>query len=1047
MPAMIWASTPIAKTLAAGDFRTLVRKGCSVRDAIGTKYNRTGGEARRGEIMVLNPACVASLAGPVEVADGYYLACERLGEFTGWRCFVLRFFSIGMLLASCVAASAQPIVYVNANAPRGGTGASWGTAYSDLEYALVYARTHPGVQIWVAEGTYTPGQGSTARTSTFLLPSGVSIIGGFAGRERTLDEREPAMHRTILSGDVGRDDWLDASNYMNNAKSVVTVLDAAANTVLRDLTITAGYGPDGAGVRIARSAVDFVGCEIKGNRGAREIFEPGRGGAGVSIGPGAGVTMRRCRFVGNSAALSAPAFGTGNIAGDGGAILCDASSLLLDACFFAENRAGPSAELSCISGLPLRGIPGGNGGALCLSNNASASVTNCVFEANRSGIGGVPQCCARGCDYNIGGLGAAIHIGPACVAIISHSTFAGNPTRSEVPDAVITGFNSSCSIEGSIIWDDAVQLNRHVTPWLAGTVRYSCIRGLTPSTDGSGNTGSDPLFAGGTMGGLPAIGMNDVALSPGSPCIDAASAPLANFADVDGVAMPRVMDNLDEPNRGVGTSGIPDMGALESTTAVIDSNGNGIPDSTEIASGAASDCDRDGVPDEAALRNTRALQLPTGSLTDGLGSSVSIDGDWLFAGSPSVNAGAGALVLFRRVASGWLPSRMVLHTEPGEGLGEAVSVSGNWAIIGVPRTSRQGLPATSGAVWIYRLVDGSWVWWQLLTAPDASTAARFGAAVAIAGDRGVVGAPGDSERGPGAGAVYGLDYDESASAWSVTRKITVQAFGAGAGLGTSVAAAVSPFGVLGVAGGPDHDGGRGGVIILRRRSAAWAVEGTLNGEAAGDRFGTSVATDGQRLCIGAPGHASGQGSAFLMGLAGSHWGVESAISGEPESHAGISVALAGSSMLVGNSAGITQYLESLGTLWRVHARTGPLGFGAALATDGAWCAAGAATGTGAVFAFPAGISDCNGNGIPDSCELAANPGLDQDHNGVIDDCQPCPVCIADFDRNGGIDGSDIGAFFGAWGDSLPCADANRDGGIDGADIETFIRRWEAGSCE
>lgn len=38
-----------------------------------------------------------------------------------------------------------------------------------------------------------------------------------------------------------------------------------------------------------------------------------------------------------------------------------------------------------------------------------------------------------------------------------------------------------------------------------------------------------------------------------------------------------------------------------------------------------------------------------------------------------------------------------------------------------------------------------------------------------------------------------------------------------------------------------------------------------------------------------------------------------------------------------------------------------------------------------------GVPDCNGNGIPDSCELADGSAVDQNGNGVPDSCDPFPV--------------------------------------------------------
>ncbi|MCX5688340.1 MAG: hypothetical protein NTV94_00865, partial [Planctomycetota bacterium] len=55
-------------------------------------------------------------------------------------------------------------------------------------------------------------------------------------------------------------------------------------------------------------------------------------------------------------------------------------------------------------------------------------------------------------------------------------------------------------------------------------------------------------------------------------------------------------------------------------------------------------------------------------------------------------------------------------------------------------------------------------------------------------------------------------------------------------------------------------------------------------------------------------------------------------------------------------------------------------------------------------------------------------------------------CAADFNFDGGVDGADVGEFFGQWEGGQPCADVNEDGGVDGADIDWFFAAWEAGGC-
>src|SRR5690606_7900683 len=54
-----------------------------------------------------------------------------------------------LLAVSAVPAAAQAVLYVDADAPPGGDGASWATAFHDLQDALAIVQA--GDQVWVAE--------------------------------------------------------------------------------------------------------------------------------------------------------------------------------------------------------------------------------------------------------------------------------------------------------------------------------------------------------------------------------------------------------------------------------------------------------------------------------------------------------------------------------------------------------------------------------------------------------------------------------------------------------------------------------------------------------------------------------------------------------------------------------------------------------------------------------------------------------------------------------------------------------------------------------
>ena len=123
-----------------------------------------------------------------------------------------------------VQAGAQTRYYVNANAQGANNGLSWPNAWVHLQTALQSAQA--GDTIWVAAGTYKPTTDNN-RDSSFKVPSGIAMYGGFTGTETQLNQRNWATNETLLSGDIGAPgDSLDNSftiMYMDNPDSLTLV--------------------------------------------------------------------------------------------------------------------------------------------------------------------------------------------------------------------------------------------------------------------------------------------------------------------------------------------------------------------------------------------------------------------------------------------------------------------------------------------------------------------------------------------------------------------------------------------------------------------------------------------------------------------------------------------------------------------------------------------------------------------------------------------------------------------------------------------------------
>lgn len=137
---------------------------------------------------------------------------------------------------SCLNEVSSNPIFVDKDSPAFyPTGASWSHAYKSLGSALDVAQY--GDTIYVAEGTYKPSiNRMDHRSSTFTLKNGVVVLGGFEGDETHVNQRDPHVHPTILSGDVGVE-----GDSTDNVYHVLYGIGLDSTTVLDGFTITKGY--------------------------------------------------------------------------------------------------------------------------------------------------------------------------------------------------------------------------------------------------------------------------------------------------------------------------------------------------------------------------------------------------------------------------------------------------------------------------------------------------------------------------------------------------------------------------------------------------------------------------------------------------------------------------------------------------------------------------------------------------------------------------------------------------------------------------------------
>lgn len=156
---------------------------------------------------------------------------------------------LAVLLSSTALAHADTL-YVDLDATGANDGSSWDHAFVDLQDALGAATA--GDEVWVAEGTYSPTQTADWQ-STFAIPHGVGVYGGFGGFETERAARDWELHATVLSGDLGLPPGAE-----NSSDFIVTLVGTDSTTSVDGFTIRDGrHGIriDGGNPRVANALV------------------------------------------------------------------------------------------------------------------------------------------------------------------------------------------------------------------------------------------------------------------------------------------------------------------------------------------------------------------------------------------------------------------------------------------------------------------------------------------------------------------------------------------------------------------------------------------------------------------------------------------------------------------------------------------------------------------------------------------------------------------------------------------------------------------------
>ncbi len=402
------------------------------------------------------------------------------------------------------------------------------------------------------------------------------------------------------------------------------------------------------------------------------------------------------------------------------------------------------------------------------------------------------------------------------------------------------------------------------------------------------------------------------------------------------------------------------------------------------------------------------------SVGDGLGSSVFLQDDFAIVGaaeSDALGVDSGAAYLFRRIGSSWSETTVMLPADgmAGDAIGTDVTIWGNVAVVGAPQSNATG--TESGAAYVFRSVGSSWQQEQKLVGSDTAAFDEFGLNVAIEEDVIVVGA---HQHAGTSGAVY--VFRKTGSTWIEEAKLVGGDTTNGDHFGVTVSVSGDRIAVGSVF--DDNAGGSsaGAAYVFSNVGGVWRQEAkvTASDGAQYDFFGIAVSLSGTTLLVGAEGDddlGSIAGAAYVFDHTGGTWSETVKLTGadlEAGDTFGNAVSLSGTTAIVssrgdddeGPEAGAAYVFARVAGTWIEERKlTAPDGagfdlFGVDVAVDGGWALVGAfghdetAQDAGAAYVLPVLTTDCNGNMLPDACDIVAGTSQDLNGNGVPDECEP-----------------------------------------------------------
>lgn len=193
---------------------------------------------------------------------------------------------VAVVLSTLVFAGHAPaaVRFVDNNAPAGGDGLSWQTAFATVQAGIDAATS--GDEVWVKQGTYR---------ENVVAKNGVALYGGFAGSETDRNQRSWTSFVTTIDG--------------NRTGSVVKFADCPDPATRVDgFVLTNGSGTpysraqiNGGGIYCFRSSPTIANNVISGNGGTGDFITAIYSGGGIYAGIQSSPVITRNTIDGNTA--------------------------------------------------------------------------------------------------------------------------------------------------------------------------------------------------------------------------------------------------------------------------------------------------------------------------------------------------------------------------------------------------------------------------------------------------------------------------------------------------------------------------------------------------------------------------------------------------------------------------------------------------------------------------------------------------------------------------------------------------------------------------